>query len=103
MRQHRDEVLRFITDLRLPFDNNQTERNLRMPKLKQKVSGCFRSETGLKALALIRSYLSTLRKQSDTLRRSFSVTGVKLIKGRKRNCRYNGLSGYCSGVRRQRI
>ena len=74
MRQHRDEVLRFITDLRLPFDNNQTERNLRMPKLKQKVSGCFRSETGLKAFALIRSYLSTLRKQSDTLRRSFSVT-----------------------------
>jgi len=38
LREHRDEVLRFITDLRVHFDNNQAERNLCMPKLKQKVS-----------------------------------------------------------------
>jgi transposase len=63
LREKRDDVLRFITDLRVPFDNNQAERDIRMPKLKQKVAGGFRTDTGIARFATIRSYLSTLHKQ----------------------------------------
>jgi len=74
LREHRDEVLRFITHLRVPFDNNQAEHDLPMPRLKQKVSGCFRSETGVEAFAVIRFSLSTLRKQSANLFQSLIPT-----------------------------
>jgi transposase len=74
LRDHRDEVLRFVTDLRVPFDNNVGERDMRMPKLKQKVSGCFRSEAGARAFATVRSYLSTLHKQSADVYQALVLT-----------------------------
>jgi transposase len=74
LQDHRDEVMRFVTDLRVPFDNNVGERDMRMPKLKQKVSGCFRSEAGAHAFATVRSYLSTLHKQSADVYQALVLT-----------------------------
>src|SRR5215207_1461811 len=72
---HRGQVLRFLDDLLVPFDNNQAERDLRMVKLQQKISGCWRTLAGAEAFLTVRSYISTARKHGmevlGVLRRLF--------------------------------
>ena len=62
-----EQVLAFLDDLTIPFDNNQAERDLRLLKVQQKVSGSFRSDAGAEAFARLRGYLSTLTKQGVAL------------------------------------
>ena len=63
LQNFKDAVLRFLTSEDIPFTNNQAEQDIRMMKVKQKISGCFRTQKGAEIFAIIRGFLSTKRKQ----------------------------------------
>lgn len=67
LRDYRDAVLAFLHHSQVPFDNNLAERDLRMMKVKQKISGCFRTWAGAEGFAAVRSYLATARKQGMSM------------------------------------
>ena len=82
---HREEVLRFLNDAKVPFTNNDAERDLRMVKCKQKISGGFRTSLGAEYFARIRGFISTLRKQElsiiNSIEAAFSGT-IPTLSGR---------------------
>jgi transposase len=75
----KQDVLRFLTDPQLPFTNNLAERDGRMMKLRQKISGGFRSEEGAKDFAVVRSVLSTARKQGWDMLQTLNDDPTRLI------------------------
>jgi transposase len=75
----KQDVLRFLTDPRVPFTNNLAEQDGRMMKLRQKISGGFRSEDGAKDFAVIRSVFSTARKQGWNMLQTLNSVPSQLI------------------------
>jgi transposase len=74
----KQDVLRFLTDPSVPFTNNLAERDGRMMKLRQKISGGFRSQDGAKDFAVIRSVLSTARKQGWNMLQTLTAEPARL-------------------------
>ena len=73
LKDYEDDVLRFMENPDVPFTNNRGENDIRMTKVQQKISGCFRSMTGAMMSCRIRGYLSSCRKQGMSATQAMSL------------------------------
>lgn len=79
LRVHTADVLRFVSDFAVPFTDNQAEQDIRMMKVKMKISGGFRTWAGAETSATLRSVLSTARKQRRDILQTLTAKPVALI------------------------
>ena len=79
LRDHKDKVLRFLTDPNVPFTNNIAEQALRMMKVRMKISGCFRTLEGAQVFATLRTVLATARKQGWSMLQTLTSSADELI------------------------
>jgi len=79
LKKFKTETLRFLTDFDVPFTNNLAEQDLRMMKVEMKISGCFRTLEGARIFALLRSVLSTARKQRYNILQVLTATPERLM------------------------
>lgn len=79
LKKFKTETLRFLTDFDVPFTNNLAERDLRMMKVKMKISGGFRTLEGARIFALLRSVVSTARKQGLNILQVLTATPERLM------------------------
>ena len=79
LRDYRDDVLRFITDFAVPFTNNQAEQDLRMMKVRMKISGTFRTLEGALVFTDLRSVISTARKHGLNILETLTLSPSQII------------------------
>jgi transposase len=79
LRDFKDDVLRFVSNFAVPFSNNQAEQDIRMMKVKMKISGGFRTKAGAETFAVLRSVISTARKQGWNILKTLSSPTKTLI------------------------
>ena len=79
LKKFKTETLRFLSDFDVPFTNNLAEQDLRMMKVKMKISGCFRTLEGAQIFALLRSVVSTARKQRFNILQILTATPEQLM------------------------
>jgi transposase len=79
LRDFKNDVLRFLSNFAVPFTNNQGEQDIRMMKVKMKISGGFRTQAGAETFAALRSVISTARKQAWNILKTLSSSPQTLI------------------------
>ena len=83
LRDYKDDILRFAADWRIPFTNNEAERSIRFSKVKQKVAGCFRTESGAEEYAQIMSFVNSARKHGlnyfEAMKQALNGNALSLV------------------------